>query len=409
MNIIYIDHYAGSLSMGMEFRPYYMAREWQKLGHRVRIIAADYSHVRSKQPKSVSDFETRDIDGTEFTLIRAGEYEGNGAKRALTMFRFVGKLWLHAGKLVRDFRPDLVISSSTYPLDSYAGYRMARKCKARYVHEAHDVWPLTLTELGGMSPRHPFVMLLDRAERNAYKKCDKVISILPDTCGHMLEQGLSSAEKFAYIPNGIVPEDWKEPEPLSGECEKLFSALRGEGKFIVEYLGGHALSNALDQLLDAAKMMKDKPVAFVLIGKGVEKSRLQKRAEDERITNVHFLPAIPKKQVPSALKEADALYIGAAHCSLYRYGVSMNKLYDYMYSGKPVLNGVVASNNEVEEAGSGFSFDSSRPEEIADAVEKLRSLTENERDEMGRNGKNWISENCDYAKLAERFLSFVSQ
>ena len=125
--------------------------------------------------------------------------------------------------------------------------------------------------------------------------------------------------------------------------------------------------------------------------------------------NVHFLPPVPKQQVPSALREADALYIGAEHSSLYRFGVSMNKMYDYMMSSKPVLNGVVASNNEVEEAQCGISFDSSKPEEIAHAVEQIKQLPRETLTEMGRRGSEWVKENCDYTKLAKRFLDFIKQ
>ncbi len=391
--------------MGMEFRPYYMAREWQKAGHQVLIMAADYSHLRTKQPEITGNYCKTQIDGVDYQIIKTGTYEGNGAKRALTMFRFTGSLWLRAGWLVNEFKPDVVITSSTYPLDAYAGYRIARKAKARYIHEAHDVRPETLIELGGMSRSHPFIRLLDHAEKYAYRKADKVVSLLPGVLPHMMEQGMQSEDKFEYIPNGVVMDDWKNTAEPGNEHKELFSRLHSEGKFIVEYLGGHALSNALDQLLDAAKIAKD--TAFVLVGKGVEKERLQKRAADEGINNLYFLPAVPKNQVPKVLQEADALYIGAVHSPLYRFGVSMNKLYDYMMSGKPVLNGVVASNNEVEEAKCGLSFDSSNSEEIAEAVTQMKKLTQEERDRLGQNGRKWVTENCDYTKLAERFLEIM--
>ncbi len=409
MNILYIDHYAGSISMGMEFRPYYLAREWQKMGHNVRILAADFSHLRTRQPEASGNFCKETIDGVEYQIIRAGTYAGNGAKRACSMFRFVGSLWMRAGELARDFNPDVVITSSTYPLDAYAGNRIARKSKAKYVHEAHDVWPLTLIELGGMSEKHPFVVILDRAEKYAYIKADKVVSVLPGTLPHMLEQGLQSEEKFIYIPNGIVMEDWENSEPLAGEHRELLDKLHGEGKIIIGYIGGHALSNALDQLLNAAKIVADDNIAFVLVGKGIEKPRLQKRIGDEGIGNVFFLPAIPKIQVPSALQEMDALYIGAAKSPLYRFGVSMNKLYDYMMSGKPILNGVVASNNEVEEAECGFSFDSSKPEEIAQAIGKIKAMPGEELEKMGKRGSHWVRENCDYTILAKKFLDCLER
>lgn len=170
MNILYINHYAGSIYHGMEFRPYYLAREWVRSGHRVRIIGADFSHLRTVNPVVTNDFEIENIDGIEYQWVKAGDYEGNGIARALTMVRFVGKLWLRAKKISEDFQPDNVISSSTYPLDTFAAQKIAGIAGAKYIHEGHDLWPLTLVELGGMSKYHSFCQLLGLAERSAYRE-----------------------------------------------------------------------------------------------------------------------------------------------------------------------------------------------------------------------------------------------
>ena len=93
--------------MGMEFRPYYMAREWIKKGHRVTIIAGDYSHLRRKNPRVDKDFQKDRIDRRiTYLWVKTGKYGGNGVKRALTMFRFVGKLMFHAKKIVNKLKPD---------------------------------------------------------------------------------------------------------------------------------------------------------------------------------------------------------------------------------------------------------------------------------------------------------------
>ena len=179
MNILLINHYAGSPEMGMEFRPYYFAREWIRMGHRVEIVAAEYSHLRMKNPAVTADFQTEEIDGIRYHWVRAGRYEGNGVRRALTMFRFVGKLWRKAAWIAREWKPDVVITSSTYPLDTYAGQRIAKKSGARLIHEVHDMWPVTLVEIGGMSRFHPFIVLLQAAENSCYKHADAVVSLPP--------------------------------------------------------------------------------------------------------------------------------------------------------------------------------------------------------------------------------------
>lgn len=125
--VLLINHYAGSVEMGMEFRPYYFAREWVKYGHRVDIIAADYSHLRTRNPKVKNDFDEDIIDGIHYHWIHTGKYEGNGVKRALTMFEFVWKLIINAKKIACALAPDVIITSSTYPLDTYAGQVIKRK------------------------------------------------------------------------------------------------------------------------------------------------------------------------------------------------------------------------------------------------------------------------------------------
>ena len=192
---------------------------------------------------------------------------------------------------------------------------------------------------------------------------------------------------------------------MDTEHAVLIDKLKKDNRFIVCYLGGHALSNALDVFLDAAKSMKDdQRFAFLMVGNGVEKPRLQERAAKEEVDNLFFLPPIKKSQVPSLLRETDALYVGAEPCSLYRFGVSMNKVYDYMMAGKPIIYGVNAANNDVEEADCGITILPGSADEICRAARSLYEMPQAERKKMGEKGRAWVSENCDYSKLARSFL-----
>ena len=168
MNILYIDHYAGSPEMGMEYRPYYLSKEWVNMGHNVTIIAGDYSHLRNNNPSVKKDFEEKTIDGINYVWLITGRYEGNGVKRALTMERFVRKLLLNVKMIAKKYKPDVVISSSTYPLDTYPAQKIAKIAKAKYIHEVHDMWPSTLYEVGGMSKKHPFVIVMQIAENSKF-------------------------------------------------------------------------------------------------------------------------------------------------------------------------------------------------------------------------------------------------
>ena len=399
MKILIINHYAGSPSLGMEFRPYYMAREWLKMGHQTRIVGASFSHLRKQQPAGKQDV----IDGISYSWIKTNCYHGNGIGRILSMFLFIGKLLFGYKRMLRNFVPDVVIASSTYPLDNYVAYKIVRHYKAKMVYEIHDLWPLSPMELGGYSPRHPFIRVMQRAEDFAYHHCDGVVCMLPKAAEHCIEHGLP-AEKFHYVPNGIVEEDWENPEPIPNEHKRLIDKLKGEGMLLVGYVGGHALSNSLDVLLDAAKQVDNQRFAIILVGSGTEKERLSQRVVKEHIENVWLLDSIPKKAVPSFLAEMDLLYLGWSRNPLYRFGISPNKIFDYMMSGKPVVHAVEAGNDPVTEAGCGLSVEPENATAIADAIEKLCQMPEEERMQMGAKGKQFVLKNHTYLVLAKRFV-----
>ena len=413
MNILYIDHYAGSPEMGMEFRPYYLSREWVKMGHHVRIIAGDYSHLRIKNPSVTEDFHEEVIDGITYCWVKTGPYIGNGAARAMTMFRFVRKIMFRAKWIAQRWKPDVIITSSTYPLDTYAGQRIKKHTKradgkqAALIHEVHDMWPSTLYEVGGMSRFNPFVIVMQIAENSAYRHCDTCVSLAPYTKEYMVSHGLAP-EKFVNIQNGVVEGEWNDEEALPAVHELFFS--KHSDEFIVGYFGGHALSNALDKSLDVAKaFLQDKGIAFVFVGDGVEKKRLVERAQKEGIGNAFFLPPVPKKAVPALLSHFDCIYITGVPSPLYRFGLCLNKLYDSMMAGVPVICAFSAPQTLVGIYGCGIECDPSKPEEVMNAIRSLWGMLPEERQRMGRNGTEAILEHFTYAHLAQRFAALFME
>lgn len=406
MNILLINHYAGSTEMGMEFRPFYLAQEWVKQGHEVTILAGDYSHLRLKNPVVEQDFQQEDIGGVRYIWFKTGFYEGNGLTRALTMLRFVRKLYRYGKKISRLVKPDVVIASSTYPLDAYAAHFIARKTGAKVIHEVHDMWPSTLVELGGMSRRHPFVVMMQIGENYAYRHADYVVSLPSCAESYMKEHGLREGG-FACVRNGVVLSDWEDPQPLPEKHLQTLAELKKD-KFVVGYFGGHALSNALDLLLDAAKALKNPNIHIVLVGDGVEKKRLQKRAEEEQIGNVTFLDPVPKKAVPSLVSYFDCTYLGALDSPLYRFGICMNKIFDSMMAGKPMVCAIQTPDTLIPENKCGVMVDPGDLQNVVNALEEMAKTTPEALAEMGENGRKAAVEKYNYTALARQFAALFA-
>jgi glycosyltransferase involved in cell wall biosynthesis len=404
VNILLINHYAGTPALGMEYRPYYLAREWLRLGHRVRIIAADFSHVRTAQPKAGVEL----IDGITYHWLPTPSYSGNGLGRVCNIARFLRTLWSMTDALVDEFKPQAVIASSTYPLDVRVARRIALRAGAKLVYEVHDLWPLSLIELSGMSKWHPFALLCQSAEDAAYRDADVVVSMLPKVQDHMQGRGLD-LQKLHLVPNGISPEDWRAaPPPLRDDVMQALQAARAAGHAVVGYAGSMGLPNALDTLLDAAKLLRDDKFRVILVGDGHERARLLQRLSDERIDNVLWFAAIPKAQVPAFLTHVDIAYIGWQRVPIYRFGIAPNKLMDYMMAGRVVLHAVQAGNDPVAEAACGLTVQPESAEAVAQGLRQLAALSDEARAAMGARGRAFVLAHHSYPVLAQRFISALA-
>lgn len=410
MNILLINHYAGSDKHGMEFRPFYMAREWVKNGNEVTIVAADYSHLRKYNPEIADDFTVEIIEGVRYVWIKTPKYSGNGVGRIINILTFINKLRFKARYISDNFKPEAVIASSTYPLDIFPASKIAKLSSAKLFFEIHDLWPLTPIEIGGYSQRHPYIMYLQRAEDYAYKNCDGIISILPDADKHIRDRGFS-IDSYTFVPNGVIIDERKSrdnEEPNIQQITKL-NELKKEGYFLVGYTGNHSPANALDIMLKAAEKMQDKKIVFVLVGSGNIKNELIKYKEEHNINNVVFLDPVKKDEIPFVLSKLDIAYMSLRKESLFRFGVSPNKLFDYMMAAKPILYSVEASNDPVSEAKCGISVRAEDENEVIQAIEKFINLSEEERIVMGKNGKDFVVENHKYNVLAEKFLNALKK
>lgn len=406
MRILLINHYAGSERMGMEYRPFYLAREWINTGHDPIIIAADFSHVRSRQPNVMADLETTEEENIRFHWLRTGSYTGNGIGRVRSMAAFAGKLYAYAARIAREHRPDVVICSSTYPLDIYAGARIACAANARLVFEVHDLWPLTPMLLGGYSARHPYIRLLQHAEDWAYRHAHGVISILPHARDYMVRRGLDP-RKFAHVPNGVSLTS-RDAAVLPPPLAALISRERARGRFLVGYAGSLTLSNSVWTLLDVSRRLTGAGVALFIVGDGPASASLREQAKKLQLDNFHMPGRIAKSAVPEFLARMDALTIAWRHSPLYQFGISPNKLFDYMLAGRPILQASDARNDLVSEAGCGFTVAPEDPGALANAVLRLHAMPESERCALGERGYRFVMRHHDYSVLARQFLDALA-
>ncbi|MCK5905900.1 MAG: glycosyltransferase, partial [Gammaproteobacteria bacterium] len=157
----------------MEYRPYFLAREWTKLGHKVRVIAASESHLRQHNPTLTDKVFSEVIDGIDYLWLKTPAYKHNGIARVVNMLFFSMRLLTEKKQILNNFKPDIVIASSPQPFIIRGAKRLAQQTKAKLIYEVRDLWPLSLIELLGISRFHPLILLMQLEENYAYKHADK--------------------------------------------------------------------------------------------------------------------------------------------------------------------------------------------------------------------------------------------
>lgn len=410
MNILYIDHNAGSPVLGMEYRPYYLARQWVREGHRVRIIAASHAHTRIRQPRMRGIIDRQGFDGIEYIFLKTPAFKGHGWGRIFNILAFVAQLYIRQGHVSDGFKPDIVIASSGYPFDMGPAQMIAKRYGARLVYEVTELWPDSPIQIWGMDAEHPFMHLVRWGQRAACKAADAVVSVLPKAEDYLRGYGLE-AGKFHYIPNGIDPDEWADESGGAGIdtlVQAVIDKFKAQGRMVVGYAGTHGDTNALEVMVEAAACVRDRPIAFLTIGDGPYRAPLADYAEELGVADhCIFCGPVPKRHVPRFLKQMDVLYMGAKHFDVYRHGVSFNKIYDYMMAGRPIVMAVDAGNDMVGEAECGINVPSGDPKDVAVALEKLLAMTAEEREACGAGAKAHVLLEHAYPVLARRFLESV--
>ena len=370
MNVWYVHPYAGGPGVGRYWRPYYFSKFWNQAGHRSVIISAGYHHLLEPDEKRSG---VTCVNGAEYAYVPTLRYLGNGVGRMLSMLIFTMMLLPFCLILaLKRGTPDAIIYSSPHPFGVVSCWLAARLLGAKFVFEVRDIWPLSLVELGGLKADNPLVRVTGWIERFSYARPDSAVS--------------------------------------SSDLVRHVQVLKEQGVFVVIYAGAHGEPNALEGLVRSAGLLRERgaSIRIILVGKGECKEQLKAIAAQDASGLVEFFDQQPKETIMAVLKLASAGYISLKSEPIFRFGVSPNKLWDYMLVGLPVIFACKAGNDPVSDYDCGVSADPDAPEDITAAIFRLLLLSEDERRTMGQRGRDAVLEHYTYESLALQVLNALA-
>lgn len=396
MNIWIFNHHALTPDMCGGTRHYDFAKELVKRGYNVTIVASSFHYSRYEEMKQYdsSNYIIENIEGIVFIWIKTPPYFGNGINRVINMLSYMLNVLKIIPKL-NLLKPDIIIGSSVHLFAVLAAYKLSKKYNTPFIMEVRDLWPQTLIDMG-ISKWHPFIILLGLLEKFLYKRADKIISNLPyayDYIGRFVKK-----EKFVWIPNGT---DFSDITYIPKEKSQ---------KFIISYTGAIGSSNNLQNLLYVAKKLQYKDdIYFRVVGDGVEKEKLKNFVKENNLKNISIENSVPKNEVFKILQDSDVLYIALKDSPLYKYGVSLNKLFDYMASGRVIIFAGNSKNNPIKDANAGYSIMPDDIEKLEKTILEIYFLTVEERKSIGERIRKYAQKNYSMEVLVDKMESLLEK
>lgn len=419
-----IDHYSSEPVYGGISRQYDFAKELGKHGCRVIVIASGFSHFTHKyiteKEESVKVSEVS--ENVHYIYLKTSAYSTNGgAARAKNMIDFLEKALKYEKIIARHYgRPDVVTGCSVHPLAWIAAYRIAKKYKARFVAEVRDFWPRIWVIGGDKKKTDPMVLFFGAVQSWAFKKADRIIYSMYHGDKYICDELGVAKSKVYLIGQPMDCERFDKNSRNIGLLSKEirnFMGLAGPGSsverpFICAFAGYYMTYEGVYVMLEAQKILESKGISvkMIFVGSGQEKEGMEKYAASCHLKNVLISERIPKEAVPALISHSDVCMAHLeikGHKEVYKYGVSKNKVNEYLYSGACTLYGFLYKDDEVAVSGGGMVFEPYDAADLAEKIEKIYRMEPEERRQFGIKGREYIRNNRSVEVLTDKMLEVL--
>ncbi|MBU2948246.1 glycosyltransferase family 4 protein [Zobellia uliginosa] len=401
-NIWIINEHLSSpdLSENGHSRHFTLGQEFVKQGYDVTLITSSYSHNPKREVPLKGLMKI--VKGNIRTLVIKGFSHESSSSLIRIVNWVLFSIFLFVAPLMKLPKPDIIILSSTpmIPVYNVLFFKIFSR-KTKFIFETRDLWPLTPKSIGNYSEESIFIRILTHLEYKCYSKADYIVSVLRNSDKHIKSILGSKEFKFKWISNGIDLKGF-----VSNQKEKVWSfdgASLKDNAFVIGYAGTLGKANAMEYVIETFnEFYKDSNCYLVMVGDGGEKQHLMELAKSN--ANILFLDSVKREYLMSFYQQCDLLYLSWRDLELYRYGVSANKLFEYMYSKTPILMSCNIPGNIIEEANCGLISEAEDARDIKIKIEEFKRMQISDRLQLGINGREFVVENLTYTKLARDYI-----
>lgn len=383
-------------------RHYELADRCVDQGIDFTIIASDLSYLTGKQTVVRKGLITEQTAGA-MRVLRAYTIPSLHRSFLWRVVSFLSFMITSASAALKAGPTDLVMGTSPPIFQAMSAWFVARVRRRPFLLEIRDLWPEFAIDMGVL--RNPVLIRLARwLERFLYARATQLLVNSPMYRDYLVGKGVPES-KISLIPNGVDP-DMFDPDARGEEFRR---ALGLTDTFVVTYAGALGLANDIPTILKAAARLRDeRDVRFLLVGDGKERRNLEALARELQLTNVMFVGARSKSEMPVILAASDACVATLMNIAMFRTTYP-NKVFDYMAAGRPTILAIDGAIREViEKANGGVFVPPGDDAALASAIIPL-SQDRNLARQMGSSARAYVLEHFNRNQQANDFVRLAEQ
>lgn len=402
------------LNIGSIVRHHNLAKYMDKKKYNVYIISSsavhnsDFNFITDKKKYQISN-----IDGVNYVHIKTDQYNGNGLKRVINILQFYFNTKRARKKLEKEIgKPDIIYASSPVPTAAVVGLSIAKKSKAKSIVEVRDLWPDSIVSFNVAKKNNILVKILYHIEKMMYIKADKLVFTMAGGKEYLQTKKYKDKidlSKVYNINNGVDIEQYDynyKNYAIEDDAD-----LNDSETFKILYTGSIRKAYNVKQILELAKKIQDNKfdnVKVFLFGNGNEKPEMIQYCEDNDIKNVIFRDFIDNKYIPNIMSKCDICLLHGQNVDIFKYGTSQNKMFAYLYSGKPIISTFYNPYELIEKNGCGITLRNNTLDEYYEAFLKIYN-TYNENKEKYKENDKKLLEQFDYKNLAKELEKVIEK
>ena len=397
MNILFLSQF---FTPEPFFKALPFAKGLARRGHRVEVLTGfpNYPGGKIYPGYHLRPWQTEYLEGIRLTRVALyPSHDQSPVHRALNYMSFalsatlLGPFFAGRPDIVYVYHPPITTGVPACVLRALRG--------VPFVYDIQDLWPDTIAVLGGGVPRLA-MSLLDRWCSFVYRQAAHITVVSPGVRAALIQRGVPD-NKVSVIYNWC-DEDNIHPVSRNATLARRFGLA---GRFNVMFAGTMGLAQSLDTVLDAAGLCAavNPGVQFVFVGAGVERARLQAKAAREGLRNVLFLPSQPIEMMAPVLSLADVLLVHLKDDPLFQITIP-SKTQTIFAAAKPILMAVAGdASTLVESARAGCTIPPENPQQMADAVLAMASMSPECLRTMGACGRSFYLREMSMETGIDRF------